>query len=510
MKLHPIIFFLLFLSFGCSQKKPSATFEKYQPVVHFSPGKVWNSDVMGLVSEGGRFHLFYQIIPENSKSGKLEWKRASSQNLIDWEMGESLKLPDGIGEVLFSSVVVDAKNTSGLGKDGKTPWVALASEPANDELQKNLVDFSSLALVFSIDSGHTWIKSQTNPNSNHSGLGKCRFPKISWNNDIKKWNLVGSKGDHLSFYSSSDLLNWTFESDFETNNGAHGGVWESADLFTLKVNGLNETKWVLAVSIDNGTLNGGSGIQYFVGNFDGHQFEYTGKKNKWFDYGKDNYAGISCQDAKSGRRIFLGWMNNWQYANLIPALSWRGVLTIPRELLLTKSYGDYLMNTQPVRELQQIQNKTMAIKETEISGFFDLSTDFVIPFELSLNYNMANKTQLGFAERFGLELSNDKGEKFTVGYDNLEKFFYVDRMNAGNHLASKDFNWINYAPYMENGDSLDLRLIIDASSVELFAKNGLIVMSERVFPKEPFNHVKFFAEHGKITLIEGAIQKLIK
>lgn len=507
MKQYPIIFLLLILFSGCSRKKPLATFDKYQPVLHFSPGKVWNSDVIGLVSEGGLFHLFYQIIPENSKSGKLEWKRTSSQNLIDWKMDESPKLPNGIGEVLFSSVVVDAKNTSGLGKDGKAPWVALASEPAQDELQKNVVDFSSLALVYSIDSGKNWIKSQSLPNSNRSGLGKCRFPKISWNNEIKKWIMVGSKGDHVSFYSSFDLLNWTFESDFGANNGAHGGVWESVDLFTLEVNGLKETKWVLAVSIDNGTLNGGSGIQYFVGNFDGHQFEYTGEKPKWFDYGKDNYAGITCHDTKEGRRIFLGWMNNWQYANLIPPSNWRGVLTIPRELLLTKSYGDYLMNTQPVRELQQIKNQTKAIKEAEISGFVDLASDFDMPLDLSLNYNMGNKTQLGFAERFGLELSNDKGEKYTVGYDNLEKFFYVDRMNAGNHLASKDFNWINYAPYMENGDSLDLRLIIDVASVELFAKNGLIVMSERVFPTEPFNHAKLFAEHGKITLFGATISK---
>jgi fructan beta-fructosidase len=507
MKQYPIIFLLLNISFGCSQKKPLATFDKYQPVLHFSPGKVWNSDVMGLVSDGGLFHLFFQIIPENSKSGKLEWKRTSSQNLIAWEMDESPKLPDGIGEVLLSSVVVDAKNTSGLGKDGKAPWVALASEPAKDELQTNVVDFSSLALVFSIDNGKNWIKSQTRPNSNHTGMGKCRFPKISWNNEIKKWIMVGSKGDHVSFYSSFDLLNWTFESDFGTNNGAHGGVWESVDLFTLEVSGLNETKWVLSVSIDDGTLNGGSGIQYFVGNFDGHKFEYSGEKPKWFDYGKDNYAGITCQDTKNGRRIFLGWMNNWQYANLIPTSDWRGVLTIPRELSLTKSYGDYLMNTQLVRELKQIQKQTKDVKEIEISDFVDFYSDFDLPLELSLNYKTGNKTQLGFAERFGLELSNDKGEKFIVGYDNLEKFFYIDRMNAGSLFVSKDYNWINYAPYIENSDSLDLRLIIDASSVELFAKNGLIVMSERVFSTEPFNHAKLFAEHGKITLFGATICK---
>jgi fructan beta-fructosidase len=509
MKLHPVIFLLLILSFGCSQKKPSATLERYQPLVHFSPGRVWNSDIMGLVSEGGQFHLFYQVIPENSKSGKLEWKRTSSQNLIEWEICESPKLPDGIGEVLLSTIVVDAKNTSGLGKDGKTPWVALASGPEKEELQTNVVDFSSLVLVYSIDGGQNWTKSPTLPNTKSSGLEKCRFPRISWNDEIQKWILVGSNDDHVAFYSSTDLLNWNFESDFGKTRGAHGGVWESVDLFKLEVKGLNETQWVLAVSIDNGTLNGGSGTQYFVGNFDGHQFEYTGEKPKWFDYGKDNYAGITYQDAKNQRRIFLGWMNNWQYANLIPAIDRRGVLTIPRELSLTKNHSDYLMNTQPVRELQQIRSKTMAINNADISGFADLFFELELPIELNLNFKMSNKTQLGFAERFGLELSNDKGEKFTVGYDNLEKFFYVDRTNAGNQLTSKDFNWINYAPYMENGDSLDLRVIIDASSVELFAKDGLIVMSERVFSKEPFNHVKLFAEHGKVSLTGGTIKKLI-
>jgi fructan beta-fructosidase len=116
-------------------------------------------------------------------------------------------------------------------------------------------------------------------------------------------------------------------------------------------------------------------------------------------------------------------------------------------------------------------------------------------------------TQFGFAEKFGIELSNATGEKMIIGYNNLEKYFFIDRLNAGNFIESPDFNWVNYAPYMENESLMDWHLIIDGSSVELFAKNGLIVMTERIFPTEAFNSIKLFADHGKIKLTNGYISQ---
>ncbi|HCS19848.1 MAG TPA: glycosyl hydrolase family 32 [Bacteroidetes bacterium] len=490
MKQYPIIFLLLILSFGCSQKKLSATLEKYQPLVHFSPGKVWNSDVMGLVSEDGRFHLFYQVIPENSKSGKLEWKRASSENLIDWNRNESLNLPEGAEGILFSSVVVDAQNTSGLGKDGKAPWVALASEPAKDELQKNVVDFGSLALVYSIDGGQNWTKSPSLPNSNPSGLEKCRFPRISWNDEIKKWILVGSKGDHVAFYSSPDLLSWTFESDFGTTRGAHGGVWESVDLFKLEVKGSDETQWVLAVSIDNGTLNGGSGTQYFVGNFDGHQFEYTGEKPKWFDYGKDNYAGITCQDIKYGRRIFLGWMNNWQYANIVPTEKWRGAATIARELSLVKTGEKYFLRSLPVKELDVLNE--------EASIFENLDGTDLLLSEKTGKLNGAARLVLrsDSLKSFTLSFSNTEGEEIVIGYDAATRNYFIDRTRSGKVSFEKGFAKKQLAPRISSGQAMDLTVILDQASIELFADGGLTTMTSLFFPNIPVTEMHIRSNEG--------------
>jgi fructan beta-fructosidase len=507
MKQLSVIILILLLNQGCSLKEPSGTKEKYQPAIHFSPGKVWTSDAIGLVSEGSDYHLFYQFLSDSSDFGKLEWGHARSKDLIDWQHEMKITLPDNLSEVLLSTTVVDVRNTSGLGKDGKAPWVALALLHKNEDHFAGVIDFNNLALVFSLDNGQTWSKHNSKSNFTISDLQECKFPRLIWHDESRKWIMVGSRNDRVSFYSSTDLINWAFESDFGAGQGSHIGSWEYVDFFRLRVNGENETKWILGVSVDQGALNGGSGIQYFPGNFDGHEFEFIGEKPKWVDYGKDNYAGITCQDSASGRTLFVGWMNNWQYANLIPATGWRGILTFPRELSLVKKHNEYLLNAQPARELQTIPQDKKELQETEIEGLVELHHDFETPIELKLNFNTSNMTQFGFAEKFGIELSNATGEKMIIGYNNLEKYFFIDRLNAGNFIESPDFNWVNYAPYMENESLMDWHLIIDGSSVELFAKNGLIVMTERIFPTEAFNSIKLFADHGKIKLTNGYISQ---
>ncbi len=122
--------------------------------------------------------------------------------------------------------------------------------------------------------------------------------------------------DRIHLYSSPDLLDWTFLSEFGQGIGAHGGVWECPDLFRIKVKGTSETKWVMLVSINPGGPNGGSATQYFVGNFDGTHFIKESKEIQWVDWGRDNYAGVTWSNIpeNDGRRLFLGWMSNWQYA----------------------------------------------------------------------------------------------------------------------------------------------------------------------------------------------------
>lgn len=136
-----------------------------------------------------------------------------------------------------------------------------------------------------------------------------------WNEKIKKWELIMAVNDRVHIYSSSDIKVWTFESEFGKGIGAHGGVWECPDLFPLKVEGTDITKWVMLVSINPGGPNGGSATQYFTGNFDGHKFVPDETNIRWIDWGRDNYAGVTWSNIpeSDGRRILIGWMSSWQF-----------------------------------------------------------------------------------------------------------------------------------------------------------------------------------------------------
>src|SRR5690606_13045000 len=122
-----------------------------------------------------------------------------------------------------------------------------------------------------------------------------------------------------------DLKSWVRESDFGSEFGAHGGVWECPDLFPLDLDG--KKIWVLLVSINPGAPNGGSGTQYFTGDFDGKTVVPHSTESKWIDYGTDNYAGVTWSNT-GNRKVFIGWMSNWQYANVVPTVEWRGATTM--------------------------------------------------------------------------------------------------------------------------------------------------------------------------------------
>ena len=278
----------------------------------------------------------------------------------------------------------------------------------------------------------------------------------------------------------------------------------------MKTEGSDKTKWVLLVSINPGAPNGGSGTQYFVGDFDGHEFKNDGEKTKWIDYGKDNYAGVTWSDIpeNDGRRLFLGWMNNWQYANLTPSKNWRGAATLPRSLELIEKHNEYLIKSHPVEEFDKLKGKEKKIDKTLISNEVTITEKQKLPIEIVLHFNTKDNTKMNFAEKFGIILSNKKNEKIIIGYDNLNKVFFIDKTKNGWNSPAKEFAQINYAPYINTDDTLDMRLIIDKSSVELFAKDGLIVMTDQFFPSEEYSIVSLFTENGEIELTDGQITKL--
>ncbi|MGV3641101.1 MAG: glycoside hydrolase family 32 protein [Adhaeribacter sp.] len=476
--------------------------EAHRPRYHFSPPAGWMNDPNGMVYHQGEYHLFYQHNPDSTVWGPMHWGHAVSKDLVHWENRPIALYPDSLGTIFSGSAVSDEQNTSGLGSADNPPLVAIFTYHLAEGEKNGRKDYQTQGLAYSLDKGRTWKKYAQNPVLPNPGLKDFRDPKVSWHAPSRQWVMALAVGDRIEFYGSPNLKSWKKLSQFGGKGiGAHGGVWECPDLFPLEVNG--QQKWVLFVSINPGGPQGGSATQYFVGNFDGRQFTWDRKPGTplWVDHGADNYAGVTWANvpAADGRRLFLGWMSNWQYANEVPTSTWRSAMTIPRELKLVKTPADVRLTSTPVKELQQLRTRTEIIKARDIADTLELSEALNLKQPLlELQLNLA----LPAGKDLVLRFSNNRGEHLDVGYAAANRQLYIDRSKAGKADFKPEFAARHNAPLtLENG-RLQLHVFLDVASVEVFANNGLGVMTDIFFPSEPFTRVQLIGPGAKV--LEGS------
>lgn len=517
MKLNYLLFFLCLLLYisACKGKKtgegetestgsePNTTgttksdySQPHRPRFHFSPPAKWMNDPNGMVYHQGEYHLFYQHNPDSSVWGPMHWGHATSKDLVHWQNQPIALYPDSLGTIFSGSAVYDEQNTSGLGSANNPPLVAIFTSHLTEAEKAGRNNYQTQSLAYSLDNGRTWKKYAKNPVLPNPGIKDFRDPKVSWHSPSKQWVMVLAVVDHIEFYGSPNLLSWKKLSQFGGKGiGAHGGVWECPDLFPLTVNG--QEKWVLLVSINPGGPQGGSATQYFVGNFNGKQFTWDQKPGipLWVDWGADNYAGVTWANAPDGRRIFLGWMSNWEYAKTVPTEVWRTAMTIPRELRLVKTPSDLRLTSTPVKELQKLRTRTEVIKAREITSNLNLSeVNKLNEPLLELDLNLAVPPNQDLVIRF----SNSKGEFLDVGYAGKNQHLFIDRTKAGNSGFNQKFAARHEAPLTLETSQLRLHLFLDVASVEVFANNGLGVMTDIFFPSEPFTRVEIIGKGIKV------------
>ncbi|MGZ3922530.1 MAG: glycoside hydrolase family 32 protein [Flavisolibacter sp.] len=452
--------------------------EPYRPQVHFSPKEHWMNDPNGMVYYKGTYHLFFQYYPEGTVWGPMHWGHATSKDLIHWQEQPIALYPDSLGYIFSGSAVLDVNNTSGFGKKGQAPLVAIFTHHEPKGARAGANNYQTQSIAYSLDEGKTWTKYEGNPVLKNPGSKDFRDPKVSWFEPQKKWIMILATHDRVTFYSSKNLKEWTKESEFGEKLGAHGGVWECPDLFPLSYNG--QQHWILVANLNPGGPNGGSATQYFVGQFDGKTFLPYQTDTHWADYGPDEYAGVTWSN--TGRRtIFLGWMSNWQYARVVPTIKWRSAMTIPRDLSLEKVGDSYYLASKPVPELKGISQKEIYLKNIVIDNI-NLTPKIGMlsgPSKLTLSGDQI--------QSFTLTLSNNLGEKLLIGYDKGSNQYFIDRTNSGKTDFHKEFAKRHLAPRITPKQNLDLTLIIDDASVELFADGGLSVMTEIFFPTKPYS-----------------------
>lgn len=463
--------------------------EAYRSQYHFTPPTHWMNDPNGLVYVDGVYHLFYQYYPEDIVWGPMHWGHAISTDLIRWEHKPIALFPDEHGLIFSGSAVIDEKNSSGFGSIENPPMVAVFTYHLMEGEQSGRKDFQTQGIAYSLDQGETWVKYGDNPVIGNEGIKDFRDPKVFWHQESNKWIMVLVAGDHAKFYSSPDLINWNHLSDFGKDKGAHGGVWECPDLFKMKIEGSDVEKWVLLVSINPGAPNGGSGTQYFVGEFNGEEFTTAQSEDKWLDLGRDNYAGVTYNNTPSDRRIFIGWMSNWDYARSTPTEVWRSAMTLPRELSLHLDETSFRVHSKPVEEVGTLQKNGMEIKSIDLDQ--DRSFDLDGLQQSKLRFEFRADQPLSFS------VGNSKDSLY-IEYDPVQLILSVDRSQSGEVDFDPSFVIGKQVyPIGKDGQTRVLELYLDRSSVELFLDNGRYVMTNQIFPRQPFNQIHFNQQQGQ-------------
>lgn len=475
----------------------SSNRETYRPVYHHTPVYGWMNDPNGMFYKDGVYHLYFQYNPYGSMWGNMTWGHSTSTDLTHWTYEGTAIVPDAWGAIFSGSCVVDKDNTAGFGKGAVVAFYTSAKSTPWGDIQ-------SQSMAYSLDNGKTFIKYEYNPILT-STERDFRDPKVFWYAPGKHWVMMLAVGQEMQIYSSGNLKEWKKESSFGAMQGAHGGVWECPDLVEVAVEGSKEKKWVLICNLNPGGPFGGSAAQYFVGSFDGKKFvNESPTQTKWLDWGKDNYATVTWSNAPAGRCIALGWMSNWQYANNVPTTQYRSANTLARDLTLYRVGGELYLKSKPSPEIKKARAEEKKIPTFEVKGNYEVASllaDNKGAYEIEMTIENKGTSKIDFS------LMNEKGEKVAMYYDVVRKQFVMDRSASGIVGFSRDFPAVTVAP-VRNTDQIHLRLFIDRSSVEAFGEEGEYVMTNLVFPAEPYNRMVFSSDKGSYIVKSMNVYRL--
>jgi fructan beta-fructosidase len=491
-----VLLFTSFLAYGCSQQEVKFTpnnLEQYRPAYHFTPAKGWMNDPNGLVYLDGEYHLFFQHYPDSTVWGPMHWGHAVSKDLVNWQELPIALFPDSLGYIFSGSAVYDEKNSSGLGTATNPPLVALFTYHDPKGEKARTIGFQTQGLAFSIDKGQTWQKYEGNPVLKNPGIRDFRDPKITQvaQADGKStWVMTLAAQDRVHFYESVNLKDWTLLGEFGQGVGAHGGVWECPELLSMKAPDGSQ-KWVLLVSMNPGGPQKGSATQYFIGDFKQGVFTPDDTMIRWLDYGPDNYAGVTWANLPKDqdRNLWIGWMSNWDYAQVVPTSTWRSALTLPREISLFDVDGTLLLQSAPANELKSMQSTPYSVSGKE---------------SLLPSTAVEIRAEVSGEDSFSLLFSNELGEEVVINKE--MGLVTVDRRKAGKTNFNRDFAAAHSAPMSWKAKSV--RIFLDASSIEVFVNDGELVLTSLLFPTSPWKKIELIEGLDEVELLD--LQEALK
>ena len=496
--IFPIVITLLLLACTGRKDHSASTENTYRPVIHFTPPSNWTNDPNGLVYYSGEYHLFYQHNPYENHWGHMTWAHAVSRDLYTWE-----NLPNAIPErdstmIYSGSAVIDKNNTSKLCPPGSGDcMVAMYTAQVGNSLENQCIAWSA-------DSGRTWQQYKRNPVID---LGKRDFRDPNLFRYDNAWRVaVSVPPEHkILFYKSPDLVHWQLTGEFG-NAGDTSKIWECPDITRVPIAGSDSSVWVLFISSGSPYGDNFTGMQYFIGDFDGKAFRETVKQAmpQWLDYGKDFYAAITYNNLPDSRPVMIGWDNNWVYANDLPLKDYKGMMSVPRSLSIMRLNDRLFVAQQPVKIPDSfLEENAYEINEVTLNkGESDI--DQINGQALIIDAELINQS----AQKYGLKIFKSEKYATIVGIDTGKKQFYIDRRNSGKVNFNKEFPSIETAPFKQYSDHINLRLIADHSVITLFAEQGTTIMTEQVFPVDRSTGISLFAEGGSAVFKRVRITKI--
>lgn len=490
-----------------------ANAEDFRPSFHFAPEKNWMNEPNGLIRIGSTWHLFFQHNPNENVWGNISWGHATSTDLVRWQhLPVTIPSADGI-QSFTGTAFYDVGNDSGLGTSENPPYLAFYTGYFPDS------GVQDQRLAYSVDHGSTWTKFSGNPilsqkeEAPHDVTGslETRDPKVFFHATTGKWVMILAHGgqNKFTFWTSADTKKWTWVSEVADIPGLPSDVkgWEVPDFFELPIEGSAETRWVLFCTPASGSPAGGNGNFAVTGSFDGTTFEadpFDATRN-WLDYGRDFDGGLSWENvpASDGRRIIASVMNS--YGSNPPTNTWKGMLSFPRTLKLKVLNGRLYLLQQPVveldaatRSLKNLTNQTLTPGQSLLSDIHGQALDIRLSFVPSAGSTLCLAVRKG-------------GDQQTViRYAESSSALSTDRTASGNIEYDPAAGGVHSATFVASMDGVvNLRVLVDECSVEVFGGEGQVVLSELIFPDTASDGLALTTDGGDIILKSVDVREVV-
>jgi fructan beta-fructosidase len=461
-----------------------ATFdEPYRPQFHFTPPAGWLNDPVGMFYYEGEYHMHYLGAPDKLGGWGYTWIHYVSKDMVHWQPLTPSVPGNKNASIGGGSVVVDAKNTSGLQSGNEKPlvlfWNTMSAIPGDGFVGGPWPVEQKVGSAHSTDRGRTWQTESTPLLAPTDGNLDFRDPSVIWHEATQRWVMLVCRGYHdfCDVFASPDLKSWQLVG--KAPNG------EEPRLLQLPVRGTSETKWVF-LGGDYPMSPPDLGGKYVIGDIDGKNFVPKSGARR---LGGNHFVGSSMSNMADNRQIWMGW--KWLRDEGAPGPWTGGPLTIPVELSLDRDLENKIvLHYSPAKELQSLRQKPFQLRDQTIGETYTLLTDKGIKGEL---FEVIAEFEIGKAREFGLEFCKGPAGGFTIGYEVSGRKLTL-RDPKGTELLSQLL--------LAKRGRVKLHLLLDRSMLDVFGNDGITWNCAFFKPEQPAQKgIELYAKGGDVKLV---------